>query len=65
MKKMKLIDADELIKALEEEIKITKEKERQNFIEGNANVGFCLNGVASGLKSAIEIIKQCEHNATD
>lgn len=43
---------------LEREIERDNEKERQYFIEGNERLGYCLNGKASALKLAIEIVKR-------
>ena len=53
-------ERQKLIEELENEISRTKIEERNAFMDGNEKLGFCLNGVASGLKLAIEKIKAGE-----
>ena len=55
-----MIERQKLIEELENEISRTKIEERNAFMDGNERLGFCLNGVASGLKLAIEKIKAGE-----
>jgi hypothetical protein len=51
-----------VVKELEREIERDNEKERQYFIEGNERLGYCLNGKASALKLAIEIVRRGGRN---
>ena len=48
---------ESVVRELEEEITRTKEKERQCFMDGNTQLGFTLNGRASAMRTAIEIVR--------
>lgn len=50
-------DVEAVVRELEKEITRTKEKERQCFMDNNVKMGFCLNGRASAMNFAIEIVK--------
>lgn len=58
-------DVEAVVRELERELERDNEKERQYFIEGNERLGYCLNGKASALKLAIEIVKRGGMDETD
>lgn len=55
-------DLDAVVRELEDEIRRTKREERKAFLECNSNLGFCLNGKASALKYAVEVVKRGGRN---
>ena len=55
-------DLEAVVRELEEEVRRIKDEERRCFLEGNTKLGFCLNGKASGLTHAIEVIKRGGRN---